>query len=101
MDPTETADTGSRCGFWDNSACTGTPHCPPRCPRFVDTPGVQPLVRPYEDGDFDALVDMYERLDGLIDGGWNLLACDGDRVVGHVGGHACPGAGSGVRDLRR
>lgn len=106
MDPTETADTGARCGFWDNSACTGTPHCPPRCPRFVDTAGVPLLVRPYEDRDFDSLVDMYERLDpssstmgvpphdrdgivqwldGLIDGGWNLLACDGDRVVGHVG----------------
>ncbi|ARS89563.1 GNAT family N-acetyltransferase [Natrarchaeobaculum aegyptiacum] len=90
---------------WDNGSCEGTPLCPPRCPRFTDREGHPMLVRPSEPADFDALVEMYEDLDGhsramglppattpkleawlsrLLDTGWNLIALDGDRVVGHV-----------------
>lgn len=63
-------------------------------------------MRRYEEGDFDAIVKMYEDLDPssrsmglpprtqdglerwlteLTEEGWNLVAIDGDRVVGHVG----------------
>lgn len=98
-------DRDDACSFWDNAACTGTPYCPPRCPRFVDREEVPLVISPYED-DFEALVAMYEDIDGdnrtvglpplgreniaewldsLTADGWNLLARDGDRVVGHVG----------------
>jgi len=98
-------DAVDACSYWDNGECTGTPYCPPRCPRFVDSDGVPLLVRPYEDADFDALVDMYNDLDlenqtlglpprhrrgieewltKLTREGWNLVVVD-DRIVGHVG----------------
>lgn len=99
-------DASVACEWWDNGRCTGTPYCPPRCPRFVDTRETPLLVLPYTDKDFDALMDMYERLDPtsrsrgippvdrprieawlapLLARGWHLLAIDGDRVCGHVG----------------
>lgn len=101
-----TTRNGPECRYWDYSECEGTPYCPPRCPRFVDGKGVALLVRRYEDGDFEALVEMYEALDlanrtmgippknpdrlrrwlrGLIDKGWHKIALDGERIVGHVG----------------
>lgn len=95
-----------QCSYWDYTACEGTPHCPPRCPRFVDGTGVPIIIRRYEDGDFDGLETMYEQLGPsnrtmgvppldsdrltqwlrtLTDDGWNLVALHDDRVVGHVG----------------
>lgn len=47
------------CGFWDNGGCTGTPFCPPRCPRFVDKTGDPVLILPLVDDDVDSLVSMY------------------------------------------
>lgn len=100
------SDEGVSCPIWDHSACGGTAHCPPRCPRFVDGAGVPLVIRPYERGDFDALVAMYDGLDDasrtmglppertadvedwlsiLVAGGWNLVARRDERVVGHVG----------------
>lgn len=100
------SESKDSCPIWDPSDCEGTAHCPPRCPRFVDDAGVPLVIRPYEESDFDALVEMYADLDeesrtmglpperrpaieewlrGLVDGGWNLVARRGDRVVGHVG----------------
>lgn len=94
------------CNGWDNSACVGTPSCPPRCPRYVDQAGTAYVIRPYEPADRLPLVAMYESLDstsrtmglppssraaiedwldGLVDRGWNLVAREGERVVGHVG----------------
>jgi len=32
-------DATDACDGWDGSECEGTVHCPPRCPRFVDTAG--------------------------------------------------------------
>lgn len=99
-------DGGIACDCWDNTACVGTEYCPPRCPRYVDETGTAYVVRPYEPADRDPLVAMYESmesvsrtmglppssrpaiedwLDGLVERGWNLIARDGDRVVGHVG----------------
>lgn len=94
------------CAGWDNGDCTGSSHCPPRCPRFFDRDGNPVLVTPLADEDFEALVSMYESLDvssrtsnlppmgrdrimswleRLTEDGWNLVARDGDRIVGHVG----------------
>ncbi|MFD1598555.1 GNAT family N-acetyltransferase [Halobellus rarus] len=99
-------ESDSRCTYWDPSECTGTPFCPPRCPRFIDGEETPLLVRRYEDREFDAVVRMYEDLDPanrtmglppanrdrleqwltrLTENGWNLVAVDDDRVVGHVG----------------
>lgn len=101
-----TAGTGQACDRWDNSGCVGTELCPPRCPRFFDGAGDPLLIRPVEDGDVPALVAMYEALDDesrtmglppagreaieawltrLTESGWNLVAFDADRAVGHVG----------------
>lgn len=95
----------TECGVWDTSKCAGTPYCPPRCPRFVDTEGTPLVVRPYRDVDHGSLLEMYVALDddhrtmqlppkapeaieawiaSLTDGGLNLVAVDGTRVVGHV-----------------
>lgn len=95
---------GSSCTAWDNSACEGTPLCPPRCPRFFDRTGRPIVVRPLRADDRDRLVAMYEAvesatlgvpperretrerwLDDLRERGWNLVARDGDRAVGHIG----------------
>ena len=99
-------DSDSRCDYWNPSECTGTPFCPPRCPRFVDGEETPLLVRRYEEKEFDAVVRMYEGLDptnrtmglppasrerleqwltNFTEDGWNLVAVDDDRVVGHVG----------------
>ncbi|ELZ61557.1 MULTISPECIES: GNAT family N-acetyltransferase [Halorubrum] len=57
-------DTASvACDAWDGSECEGTPHCPPRCPRFVDEEGARWTVRPAVDADEPRLVEMYERFD--------------------------------------
>lgn len=101
-----TTAPGEACSRWDNSGCVGTPYCPPRCPRYVDQEGTAYVIRPYEPADRDPLVDMYDTiesvsrtmglppssrpaiedwLDGLVDRGWNLIAREGDRMVGHVG----------------
>ncbi|QAU11816.1 GNAT family N-acetyltransferase [Halorubrum sp. BOL3-1] len=59
-----TPDTASvACDGWDGSECEGTPHCPPRCPRFVDEEGTRWTVRPAVDADEPFLVEMYERFD--------------------------------------
>ncbi|WP_121823117.1 GNAT family N-acetyltransferase [Halostella salina] len=97
--------TGGACSAWDNTECQGTPYCPPRCPRFTDGEGVPLVVRPFRDSDRDAAVAMYDDIDSysrtmglppatmpqieswldrLRENGWNLVALDGDRVVGHV-----------------
>lgn len=101
-------DTGASgsggCTGWDSSECTGTPHCPPRCPRFFDRTGTPLLIRPLRAGDRASVVEMYEaiesttlglppdRRDRLVEWlsdirerGWNLVAIDGERVVGHIG----------------
>lgn len=95
-----------RCDYWDSSDCEGTAYCPPRCPRFVDEEGVPIIVRRFEEGDFSAVLEMYEALDesnrtmglpprgrdglkswlrSLTEAGWHVIALDGERVVGHVG----------------
>lgn len=97
----------SACGGWGVDDCEGTPFCPPRCPRFVGKHGTPYLVRPAPDGADPSpeLVDLYvdyptehrsmglppttERgvrdwLAGLHERGTNLVAWDGDRVVGHA-----------------
>lgn len=143
-----TADgEGTACTGWDSDDCAGTPHCPPRCPRFVDGAGTPLLILPFDadavartgalagdtraageamdeatveavsDGAAEDPADVRERtlrallrmydgfdvtsqtlglppngraatrrwLERLTDDGWNLLAWDGEAVVGHVG----------------
>lgn len=53
------ADARTACSAWDNGECTGTPHCPPRCPRFVDKYGTPWLIRPPETDDRESLVETY------------------------------------------
>ncbi|OTF09016.1 GNAT family N-acetyltransferase [Halorubrum sp. SD612] len=56
-----TSDTASAaCDGWDGSECEGTPHCPPRCPRFVDKEGARWTIRPATDADEPFLAEMYE-----------------------------------------
>lgn len=95
----------ARCDPWDPGNCEGTPHCPPRCPRFVDREGDRWLVRPFEPGDREALLAMYrdfdpdhraqgipplderrmERwVDDLLADGCNVVAARDGRVVGHA-----------------
>lgn len=95
---------GDACPVWDNAECEGTPHCPPRCPRYFDRTDAPLLVRPLREEDVSPLVAMYETIESttlglppatrdrteqwlanLREKGWNLVARDGDRVVGHVG----------------
>lgn len=91
---------------WDHSECTGTPHCPPRCPRFVDATGRPLLVSPLSEERVADLTAMYRAFDpahrsmglpprddreierwvgSLHDAGTNLIAIDAGRVVGHAG----------------
>lgn len=91
---------------WDNTACRGNRHCPPRCPRFFDDAGVPIVIRPFRDDDFGPLMSMYRAIDTddwtmglppttasateawletLTSEGWNLVAVAPDGVVGHVG----------------
>jgi len=93
------------CTAWDNGECEGTPHCPPRCPRFRDTDGDVFLARPFQSGDRETLLSMYEKIDDynramglppkarsqleawvdrLASNGWNLVVDVGDRIVGHT-----------------
>lgn len=99
------ADTSATCA-WDHGECTGTVHCPPRCPRFVDATGTPLLVRPLTDERRPALIAMYREydpadrsmglppageaeierwLDRLRERGTNLLAVADERVLGHAG----------------
>lgn len=52
-------DDRTACSAWDNGECTGTPHCPPRCPRFIDKYGTPWLIRPPESGDRESAVEAY------------------------------------------
>jgi L-amino acid N-acyltransferase YncA len=53
-------DATTACDGWDGSECEGTPHCPPRCPRFVDKEGARWTIRPALDEDEPFLAEMYE-----------------------------------------
>lgn len=89
---------------WDSSRCAGSKYCT-RCPRFVDREGVALLAQPYQPDDREALVAMYEDIDGhsrtlgvppkthedveawldhLTTDGWNVLARLDGRIVGHI-----------------
>lgn len=95
--------TSLECTAWDNGDCAGTPHCPPRCPRFVARDDTPLLIRPPEPDAWDRLHAMYEDVEettlglppaeretrtrwlaDLRETGWNLVARDGQRVVGHI-----------------
>jgi len=97
--------SGTACGGWKNTDCEGTPYCPPRCPRFEDDEGRPLLVRPFRGGDREDLLALYESvdehdpevnlpesavartgtwIDRTTSEGWNLVARDGDRIVGHA-----------------
>lgn len=99
--PPETA-----CDGWDNSACEGTPLCPARCPRFIDSEGFPVPIKPFDETDMSRLMTMYMDLDedqqtmglppvsrgaietwlgSLTEEGWNLVALVEDRIVGHMG----------------
>jgi GNAT superfamily N-acetyltransferase len=105
MSATTDESAAEACSVWDAGRCTGTPYCPPRCPRFVDKYGNGLLVRPFEASDREALGAMYrdyapehrsmglppvtprridEWLDRLLERGRNFVARDGDDVVGHA-----------------
>ncbi|WP_416839995.1 GNAT family N-acetyltransferase [Haloferax sp. DFSO52] len=91
--------------FWDPSQCTGTPYCPPRCPRFIDKYGDGLVIRPYAPDDWEPLNEMYrdyaiehrsmgippigdkhreEWLSALVERGRNFVAVGDGRVVGHI-----------------
>lgn len=93
------------CDGWDGSECEGTVHCPPRCPRFVDTRGERWTVRFAEPGDADRMLEMYEAfgtadraqgippanpdrrvewVEALLSDGNNVLAERNGRVKGHA-----------------
>lgn len=93
------------CAVWDPADCEGNPHCPPRCPRFVDREGAGWLVRPYEQADREGLLAMYRDfdpfqraqgipprnddrlvswLDDLLAEGCNFVAVRDGRVAGHA-----------------
>jgi len=90
---------------WDSSACTGSPYCPPRCPRFVDKEGDKWILRPAGEQDLDRLVAFYDAfgpadrsmgippatdhrrrswIETLLAEGHNIVAEGDDRLVGHV-----------------
>ncbi|WP_435347571.1 GNAT family N-acetyltransferase [Haloarchaeobius sp. HRN-SO-5] len=94
------------CAAWSADGCEGTPHCPPRCPRFVDRVGRSYLVQQLTADAVEDALELYrdypeehrsmglppreERavrdwLTRMHRRGTNLLAWDGDRVVGHTG----------------
>ncbi|WP_415383061.1 GNAT family N-acetyltransferase [Halosimplex sp. TS25] len=99
------SDSDDACTYWAPTECEGSIHCPPRCPRFVDTEGDRWVVRPPTADDRDALVDMYDDfapgeraqglpprnrsrivdwLDGLLEEGCNFVVVGQERVVGHA-----------------
>ncbi|MDS0243851.1 MULTISPECIES: GNAT family N-acetyltransferase [unclassified Haloferax] len=92
-------------GVWDASRCAGTPHCPPRCPRFVSEDGRALVVRLYDEADRDALGEMYRDYDPdarsmglppadeahiaawlstLVERGRNFVAVADAGIVGHA-----------------
>ncbi|WP_280535368.1 GNAT family N-acetyltransferase [Halopenitus sp. POP-27] len=107
---TETAnvpdDSGATaCSYWAPDDCEGTPHCPPRCPRFVDKHGTPWTIREATESDRNGLREMYgtftsaERaqglppvndrqietwLDRLFDRGLNVVAVGPDGIAGHA-----------------
>lgn len=97
--------TTQSCPAWDPSSCEGTAGCPPRCPRFVDADGEALLVEPLSDRHLEGLLAMYEGypaehrsmglppvtrdhiaewIADLRERGTNLIARDGDRILGHA-----------------
>ncbi|WP_096391648.1 GNAT family N-acetyltransferase [Halopenitus persicus] len=106
-DPDASLESSSEaaCSYWAPDDCEGTPHCPPRCPRFVDKHGTPWTIREATDADRDGLVEMYgtftsvERaqglppvndrqidtwLDRLFDRGLNVVAHGPDGIAGHA-----------------
>jgi len=102
-----TSDAPATDAAWDHTECPGTVGCPPRCPRFLDRAGAALTIRPVEAaaGDYAALRSFYEDyphrhrsmslpplataqldawLERLLERGRNIVAYDGDRLVGHV-----------------
>ena len=90
---------------WTPAECEGSPHCPPRCPRFVDDDGDAWTIRPYESGDRDALLATYRDfdpdrpaqglppadedrieswLDYLLEEGCNFVARRDEELAGHA-----------------
>lgn len=94
---------------WDFSECVGNPHCPPRCPRFIDDSDTPWVLRPFQPADREALLTMYRDfapdqraqgvppspgqietwLDDLLEEGWNVVAVADDpevdpQIVGHA-----------------
>jgi RimJ/RimL family protein N-acetyltransferase len=90
---------------WDSSACTGSPYCRPRCPRFIDKQGGAWTLRPAKEDDTDRLIELYDAfgpadrsmgippavdhrrrswIETLLAEGHNIIAEGGDRVGGHV-----------------
>lgn len=105
MDGDEPGTPGDACA-WNNGACEGTVHCPPRCPRFFSDDGEPMLVQSYRATDRPSLVAMYldladdsrtlglppssrdgieAWLDHLAAEGWNLVARRAGEIVGHLG----------------
>lgn len=101
----EAEQAGAACSAWDNSRCEGTQFCPARCPRAYDDEGRPYIVRPFDDGDDDALLGMYDDMDrepptlglppathehrkrwlsSLTENGLNFVAEVDDRIVGHI-----------------
>ncbi len=91
------------CLAWRNMECSGTPYCQPRCPRYFDRTGTPILIQPPASSDWEPLAGMYETiesstmglppvtrrqlvdwLDTLRERGWNLIAREGEQIVGHV-----------------
>jgi len=98
-------DDAIRCDYWDPSGCDGSRHCPPRCPRFVDSEGDPLVITPAERSDSAALTTFYAECNPGADGpdqppfepdrrsqwatrvlerGCNLLAKQGSDIVGHA-----------------
>lgn len=90
---------------WDPRECVGTPHCPPRCPMFVDKEGARVRVRAFRSFDRSPLIEMYVNFDRahvaqgippatetriedwlshLLEDGYNLIAERAGTVVGHA-----------------
>ena len=99
----ESTTTG--CGGWDNSECTGSVYCPPRCPRFVDKQGTHWTLQTVDENDVDRLVEFYDAfgptdraqgippavdhrlqswIEMLLSEGHNIVATGEDGLVGHV-----------------
>jgi RimJ/RimL family protein N-acetyltransferase len=102
VEPTSAAD--EPIPAWAPTDCAGAVGCPPRCPRFVDRAGGSLLINRY-DGQFERLLEFYANypkrhrslslppltrgqvetwLERLVARGRNLVAFDGEDVVGHV-----------------